>query len=137
MQTTTAERFYDDQAQREAHLNRLKLVGIYLGVALISVAIGLILWLLILVRITQTQTAPLTHQIDSCTDSTTDDGDPVGECYAASQAQTQKLVGIPAGPINTVTVLATYCQVTKGAHTVPAIVDCVDRELQRLRQQPQ
>lgn len=81
------------------------------------------------------QIKALAAQIDSCTDSTADDGDPAGQCYKDGQAAQAGVIGKPAGPINTVMVSALACQLHVEPGTVQEqaseIAQCVSRELTR------
>lgn len=142
--------YLDEIARREGKAERVKRLLILLTFLAAVVTIGFLIWVVVLIRATQTANSPLVREavvqsaqikalaesIDSCVDQTTEDGDPVGDCYAEAQRNTQDIVGIPRGPINTVTVLATYCQLTKGADTIPEILACVDSQLAHLKGQP-
>lgn len=135
--------YLDDIARREGKAEKLKRVLILLTFLAAVVTIGFLIWVVVLIRNTQTANSPLVRQaviqtdqikalaerIDSCVDQTTDDGDPVGKCYAEAQRQTTDIVGIPHGPINTVQVLTAYCVYTKGASTPRQIIACVEAQL--------
>jgi predicted PurR-regulated permease PerM len=132
--------YRDDLARREGRAERLKRVLILLTAVTSVVALVFLIWVVILIRQTQTTNAPvviqtaqntkeihrLAERIQSCTE-------PQGQCYQDAQARQADLIGEPRGPINTVTVLATYCQLTKGADTVPEIIACVDHQLAQQR----
>lgn len=137
----TDDGYLDEIARREGKAERLKRILIALTFLTSVIAVGFLIWVVLLIRDTQTTNAPLlpeikalAQRIDSCVDQTTDDGDPVGKCYEQAQKNQADVIGVPRGPINTVTVLATYCQVTKGADTVPEILDCVDAQLRLLKE---
>lgn len=125
-----------------SHPNGRPVLSVATGVGVAAIVV-LLLYLAAATRLQQIHNAPLlpeikslAEQIDSCVDQTAEDGDPVGDCYARGQQQQADLIGVPHGPINTVTVLATYCQITKGADTIPEILDCVDSQLAHLKGQP-
>jgi Tfp pilus assembly protein PilN len=99
----------------------LGIVVVILVVVLVGFGVGL--WAIL--RQSQANHA-LAEQVKSCTD-------PAGKCYQEQQARTADIVGVPKGPINTVTVLAIYCQATKGAGTVPTIIACVEDQLRALK----
>lgn len=141
--------YRDEIARREGKAERLKRLLIALTFLTSVIALCFLIWVVVLIRSTQTANSPLVKQaviqtdqikalaerIDSCVDQTADDGDPVGECYRQAQKNQADIIGVPKGPINTVTVLATYCQLTKGADTVPEILGCVDAQLRLLKGQ--
>lgn len=116
--------YRDDLARHEGRAERRKRVLILLTFATSVVALAILLWLAVVIRVTQVSNHELLDRVKSCTE-------PTGQCYQDGQARQAEVIGEPRGPINTVTVLATYCQLTKGADTVPEIIACVDHQLAR------
>jgi hypothetical protein len=58
---------------------------------------------------------------------------PEGECYKRQQEQTDDLLGLPSGPINTVVVTAIACADRDGVQTDNEIVRCVEETLNEER----
>jgi type VI protein secretion system component VasK len=116
--------YRDDLARYEGRAERRKRVLILLTFATSVLALAILLWLSVVIRVTQVGNHELLDRVKSCTE-------PTGQCYQDAQARQADVIGEPRGPINTVTVLATYCQITKGADTVPEIIACVDTQLRQ------
>jgi cytoskeletal protein RodZ len=130
--------YRDEIARHEGRAERRKRVLILLTFATSVLALVFLIWVVILIRQTQTTNAPVVIQTAQNTKRST--GSPSassrarsrqGQCYQDAQARQADVIGEPRGPINTVTVLATYCQITKGADTVPEIIACVDTQLRQ------
>jgi cytoskeletal protein RodZ len=111
--------YLDDIAAREGKAEQLKRVLIALTFLTSVIALVFLVWVVILIRNTQTANSPLVQQaliqtseikalaeqIDSCVDQTATDGDPKGQCAKEGQ----RSQGEAIASINVITLYAAVC----------------------------
>jgi cytoskeletal protein RodZ len=111
--------YLDDIAAREGKAEQLKRVLIALTLLTSIVALVFLIWIVVLIRNTQTTNSPLfqqaatqtaeikalAEQIDSCVDQTATDGDPKGECAKEGQRSQSEAIA----SINVITLYAAVC----------------------------
>lgn len=131
--------YFDKAAEAGARYERWKRMGILASVVLGVVAVAFLIYLVALVRETQTEGSPLLRaiaeqqdDIERATDAAVagqrqlaDCIDPEGECFKTSQARTTASIA----SINQISIFAAACADEDGSQTVAEIQQCVIQRL--------